>query len=94
MDEIMLGLAKLAPVVAVLVAGIYYFFTKEKGYKAEIKELNDVIRTQERKTLEIMSKLTSTLDKIANNDVTNKESILAELKSLKEILIARIDSIK
>jgi len=94
MDQILLGLAKLAPVIATLVAGIYYFFNKEKKYVAQIEELNKELRTNERETLDIISKLTVTLDKLVENDSVNKTEIINEIKTLREIIMTKIDSIK
>lgn len=94
MTEILATLAKLAPVVAVLVAGIYYFFTKEKKYVMQIEALNKELRDNERGTLEIISKLTVTLDKLVENDSTSKTEIVNEIKTLREIIITKIDAIK
>lgn len=94
MDQILLGLAKLTPVIGVLVAGIYYFFHKENKYVEQIKELNKELRTNERDTLDIISKLTVTLDKLVENDSVNKNEIINEFKNLREIITTKIDSIK
>lgn len=94
MDQILLGLAKLAPVIGALVAGIYYFFNKEKKYVAQIEELNKELRTQETETLKIISRLTDTLDKILATDSATKNEIITEIKNLKEIITSKIDSIK
>lgn len=94
MDELLMSLAKLAPVIAVLVIAVYYFLNKEKGYKQEIAELNLELRKSEREALELMSKLTTTLDKMFDSDSRNKQEILVELRLLKETLTAKIDNLK
>ena len=94
MDQILLGLAKLAPVIATLVVGIYYLFNKEKKYVEQIEALNKELRTNERETLDIISKLTVTLDKLVENDSVNKTEIINEFKTLREIITTKIDSIK
>lgn len=94
MDQILLGLAKLAPVIGALVVGIYYLFNKENKYVEQIKELNKELRTNERDTLDIISKLTVTLDKLVENDSVNKNEIINEFKNLREIITTKIDSIK
>lgn len=94
MDQILLGLAKLAPVIGALVVGIYYFFNKEKKYVEQIEALNKELRTNERETLDIISKLTVTLDKLVENDSVNKTEIINEIKNLREIIMSKIDSIK
>jgi hypothetical protein len=94
MDQILLGLAKLAPVIGTLVVGIYYLFNKEKKYVEQIEALNKELRTNERDTLDIISKLTVTLDKLVENDSVNKTEIINEFKTLREIITTKIDSIK
>lgn len=94
MTEILATLSKLAPVIAVLVAGIYYFFNKEKKYVTQIDALNKELRDNERGTLEIISKLTVTLDKLVENDSASKSEIVNEIKTLREIIITKIDAIK
>jgi len=94
MNEILLGLAKLTPVVGVLVAGIYYFFNKEKTYIAKIDELNKVLRDKDKETLEIIGKLTVTLDKLIESDSSSKAEVINEIRNLRDIITTKIDSIK
>ncbi len=94
MNEILLGLAKLAPVVGVLITGIYYFFNKEKKYVEQIDTLNKILRDKDRETLEIIGKLTITLDKLIESDSSSKNEIINEIRNLRDIITTKIDSIK
>lgn len=94
MNEILLGIAKLTPVVGVLVTGIYYFFNKEKTYITKIDELNKILRDKDKETLEIIGKLTVTLDKLIESDYTSKNEIINEIRNLRDIIITKIDNIK
>lgn len=94
MNEILLGIAKLTPVVGVLVTGIYYFFNKEKTYITKIDELNKILRDKDKETLEIIGKLTVTLDKLIESDSTSKNEIINEIRNLRDIIITKIDNIK
>ena len=94
MNEILLGLAKLTPVVGVLVAGIYYFFNKEKTYITKIDDLNKILRDKDKETLEIIGKLTVTLDKLIESDSNSKTEVINEIRNLRDIIITKIDNIK
>ena len=94
MTELLNQLANIAPVVAVLVVAIFYFLKKETGYKKEIDELNAELRKQERESLELMSKLTTTIDKFLESDSRNKHEVITEIRLLKETLTNKIDSLK
>lgn len=94
LDEILMSIAKLAPVVAVLVAAVWYFLNKEKKYQKQIEDLNQQLRQNEKESLELMVKLAATMDKFVDSDHRNKEEIIKELKSLEKTLVTRIDALK
>ena len=93
-DDLIMNIAQYGVAFAVLALSIYYFLTKEKCYKKEIADLNQELRKSERESLELMSKLTTTLDKLIDSDSRNKDEILAELRILKETLSNKIDNLK
>ena len=93
MIDILTEIAKIAPVVGLLVAGILYFIKNEKAYKSEIKELNTVIRNNEKDNLIMINKLADAVDNIAaqggliHNDILLlKEIIKLKLADLKNTL--------
>lgn len=94
MQDILMNLAQLAPVVAVLVVAVMYFLRKEDGYKKEISSLNVELRKNERESLELISRLTTTLDKLMDSDSNNKIELLSELRVLKESILNKIDNLK
>lgn len=93
-EELLNTVAKLAPVITVLVVALFYFLKKEKAYQAQIETLNEQLRTNEREYLELMNKLTQTLDKYIDGDTKNKQEIIQEIKLLEATLAAKIDSLK
>lgn len=94
MDQILLGLAKLAPVIATLVAGIYYFLNKEKKYIAQIEKLQEELRINEKETLKLIQSLTVTMDKVIHSENDTRVEVLNEIKILKETIVGRIESLK
>ena len=103
--EILIELAKLSPIIAILVVGLIYFYKKEKAYKKEISdnkdkhdeqisELNKELRDNEKDNLQMISKLADSLDKISNVMNTDNKLIRQEISNLKDIIQIKIDSLK
>lgn len=101
MIEILIEIAKLSPIIGILIVAIIYFYKKEKAYKKEISDeksacdikiatLNKELRENERENLNMMSKLASSLDKIAVNNTMFHQ----EIQSLKEYIGLKIDALK
>ena len=90
MIETLTEIAKLTPVVGLLVGAVLYFIKNEIAYKNEIKDLNSVIRANEKENLIMINKLADAIDNIAaqggsiHNDITLlKEVIKIKLEELK-----------
>ena len=92
--EILMELAKLAPVIGLLIVGLIYFYKKENGYRAEICELkkdndnriekmivmnNQFIKDNEKDNLDMISKLADALEKLSD-DTHDISKDLIELK--------------
>tara|TARA_R110000787_G_scaffold285931_1_gene402754 strand:+ start:241 stop:525 length:285 start_codon:yes stop_codon:yes gene_type:complete len=90
MLEILLEIAKLTPVVGLLVVGLLYFVKNEKSYKTEIKELNKVIRDNEKENLIMINKLADAIDNIASQGGLIHNDIML----LKEIIKLKLDELK
>lgn len=80
--EILTSLIKLSPLVASLVAFIWYLYKKNESIEKnivtkdlEIKELNLYIRTNDKENQEILSKVASTLDKVLDDQKHNVDEI-------------------
>ncbi len=61
-DKILFELAKIAPVVGVLIWVTIYFKAELKTKNEEIKELNNYIRENDKNTLITMGKLIDAID--------------------------------
>lgn len=94
MDEVLIQIAKVAPVIAVLVIALRYFLRKEKLYQKQIKDLNDEIRQSEKDNLDILDKLANVIEKLSNNVVDNRDKVLKEIIVLKEYITLKLDNLK
>jgi hypothetical protein len=94
MFNILTLLAKSVPVIAVLILALRYFLKKEKAYIAQINNLQKELRSNEKETLQVLTKLTQTLDKVVENNEEDREDILKEIKSLNKTLSLKIDALK
>lgn len=107
MIEILIELAKISPVIAVLVVAIIYFIRKEnKNNKVneelrseistlnkESRELNKEIRETEKENLKVFIKLTNAIESLSvNTDNMSKEMV--ELKHFIELKIQEIKNNK
>jgi len=89
MFEILTEVAKIGPVVAILIVAIWYFIKKEKKYQQEIKDLNQSIRDNEKESLGMINKLADALDRIADA----KGDIHTEIVRLKEFISLKLEKI-
>jgi len=64
MEQLLINLADVAPIVGVLVIGIFYFFKKEKEYKQEISDLQAELRNCEKENLTVLMKVLAFFEKI------------------------------
>ena len=90
----MVIIAKAGGLFAALSAGIMYFYNKENKYIIQIQELNKELRDSEKETLQIISKLTITLDKVIENDKSGKDELIKEIQTIRDTIINKIDNIK
>lgn len=88
MEEVLIQIAKIAPVIAVLVIALRYFLKKEKIYQKQIKDLNEEVRSIEKENLIMINKLADALDKISDTN----ENVHKELQLLKEIIKIKLDT--
>lgn len=90
MIELLTELAKISPLIALMVVAIIYFIKKETGYKAEITQLQAELRESEKDNLTALYKVTNIFETVlAKNDVISKE-----IESLKEYIKERLDRIE
>lgn len=68
-------LLPLSPLIAMLVAGIIYFYKENKNLHKENKELNAYIRENDKKNTQILAGVSATLDKVLTDNEKNIEHI-------------------
>ena len=86
MEEILLGLAKLSPIVAILVYMMYWLKTRVESKEEEIKQLNAQLRESERSALEAFNKISDVLKTMSMDQTMSNKEVVTELKNLKEWL--------
>lgn len=64
MQEFLTDLAKISPIVGVLIYFIWYFQSEIKAKNDEIKQLNQLLRDQQKETLIAISKLTDVVESL------------------------------
>lgn len=91
--EVLESLVKLSPLVASLCGFIYYLYKKNEkqeevciGKDNEIKELNLYIRKNDKDNQAILGQVTTTLDKVLDNEKHSVEDI----KNHIELLIYKV----
>ena len=92
--EIIFGVAKIAPVIAVLWLAVRYFLKKEKGYQKQINDLQSELRSSEKENLQVLNRMTSVLDRLIENSTEDRAMIIDEIKRIHKDISKKIDSIK
>jgi hypothetical protein len=90
-------LYKLSPIIGLLLIGIGFlvYLLKKRDDKLnekeeEIKELNKYIRENDSENIKILEKVSSTLDRVMEQDKTGNSAVLKEIDNLKQIIILKI----
>lgn len=96
--EMLQELGKLSPFIILMGIFVYYLYQRKNELYTELKEvrkekeeitdkLNSEIRTIEKDTLSMLSKLTDTLGKLHNND----KIFQMEIKNLRDFIQMKFD---
>lgn len=86
MLEMLKELAILSPVIAVLIVGIIYLYRQNTSKEKEITGLNKEIRDSEKSTLDLLNRLTGTLEHLSKEgdgqteDIKNLSNQIREFK--------------
>lgn len=94
MFEILITVAKIAPVIALMWLSLQYFLKKEKTYQSKIDELQTELRKNEKEQLQVMNRLTGVLDKLLENSAEDKHEILKEIASIHKDLTKKLNELK
>lgn len=85
--ELLSSLIKLSPIVGLLLFAIWYLHKENKTLKEDNKDLNKYVREMEHRNTQILSGVTSTLDKLVDRTDNN-------LDQLKEWLNIKLENLK
>lgn len=67
-EDIFITLAKNGPVVALLIAAVWYFLKREKKMEMKIEELNKELRESDKENVSLLIKISATLKKLTDNE--------------------------
>lgn len=108
-EDLLLSLAKLSPVISLLIVGIYYFYKKERylnkvlteeraACHTDISNLNKEMRENEKENIVIISKLSDVIDKLYDDNKDQheviKQQIKEEMRDIKELIKEKINELK
>lgn len=63
-EEILMSLIKMGPVVALLVAAVWYFLAREKKLEEEVDNLNKELRENEKQNVTLLYKVLAWMEKL------------------------------
>lgn len=90
MEEILLGLAKISPIVAILIYVMWYLKSRLETKESEIKELNTQLRESEKSAIEAFNKISDVIKTMSMDQTMSNKEVVSELKNLKEWLKEQI----
>ena len=92
-------LYNLSPIIGCLVVGITFlaYLLKKKDDKlnekeAELRELNKYIRDSDAENVKILEKVSSTLDRVMDQEKNGNTNILKEIDHLKQMILLKLNS--
>lgn len=87
----------LSPIIGCLLVGIGYlvYLIKKKDdtiadKESELKELHKYVRDSDSENIKILEKVSSTLDKVMEQDKTGNSTVLKELDNLKQLIFLKL----
>jgi preprotein translocase subunit YajC len=93
MNELLLNLAQLGPIVALLIVAILYFLKREQKKDLEIEALHKELRENEKESLTALLKLSALIDKMLDADATKNKLLIVEIQAMKLSIEAKIDAL-
>lgn len=88
----------LSPIIGLLVVGIGFlvYLLKKRDDKLnekeeELKELNKYIRDNDAENIKILEKVSSTLDRVMEQDKTGNSAVLKEIDNLKQLILLKLN---
>ena len=92
--EILDTLLALGPVVSILIAVILYLHKKLKASEEEVKELHKGTRDSDKQNIIILESLSNALDKLSEKENNSTDKIITELRSLRDLILAKLENKK
>lgn len=91
----------LSPIIGCLVVGIGFlvYLLKKRDDKinekeAELKELNKYVRESDAENIKILEKVSSTLDRVMEQEKSGNSTVLKEIDNLKQLILLNLTNKK
>lgn len=94
MIDILLEIAKIGPVVAILVASLIYFIRRENKNELEIESLHKELRESEKENLTALLKVTGVLEKVMDSEKIGNEKVLNSIEEMRRSIEDKINNLK
>jgi len=91
MDQILLDIAALSPIIAILIAIIWWLNKQLKNRELEISELHSELREIERDSLVGLVGLSRLVDEAVIKGSTNYDKLSSEIAQLKESILNKLN---
>lgn len=100
-ETLLEGIAQAGIAFAFLVAAVMYFLKKEQKKEdeilklnIEIKELHVQMKDEAKESLTALIKFSALIDKLLDEDKGKHDSLISEIKVMRDDLIERINNLK
>lgn len=90
--EILENLITLGPVVTVLVSVIWFLHNKLSKCEERLEKLNQSTRDNDKENILLLESLSSALDKLSDRDDNNTQTILQELRNMRDLVITKLEN--
>jgi len=90
--EILENLITLGPVVTVLVSVIWFLHSKLSKAEERLDKLNQSTRDNDKENILLLESLSSALDKLSDRDDNNTQTILQELRNMRDLVITKLEN--
>lgn len=89
--NILTDLARLSPLIGLLVVVVIYLIWKLEKKEKEVVVLNEYIRHNDRDNLLVLTNVNNTLDKVIENQKSGNSSMSQDIDRLKEYIDLRME---
>lgn len=93
MIDILLEIAKIGPLVALLIAAIIYFLKREKKNELVVEKLQVELRETEKENLTALYKVLAFVEKMDGKDKGRSDLLLKEIQEFRKSIEEKISAL-